>query len=118
MCREVNQRKFSKATLARLGSVILLVVFTAPHLTAVAEDVTYSKLWGRNGELWSPTSRLPDRSYAGYSRGEHALRALKADVSVKQFGAIGDGEADDTPYKGHFTELGYNAIAMRGVRNC
>jgi len=96
MYREVNQRKFSKATLARLGSVMLLVVFAAPHLTAVAEEVTYSKLWGRNGELWSPISRLPDFSYAGYSRGEHPLRELKADVSVKQFGAIGDGETDDT----------------------
>ena len=96
MYREVNQRKFSKATLARLGSVMLLLVFAVPHLTVVAEEVTYSKLWGRSGELWSPTSRLPDFSYAGYSRGEHPLRELKADVSVKQFGAIGDGETDDT----------------------
>ncbi len=58
MYREVNQNKFSKATLARLGSVMLLLVFAAPHLKAVAEEVTYSKLWGRSGELWSPTSRL------------------------------------------------------------
>ena len=96
MHREVNQRKFSNVTLARLGCVMLLAVFAAPHLTAVAEEVTYSKLWGRNGELWSPTSRLPDFSYAGCGRGEQPLRALKADVSVKEFGAVGDGKTDDT----------------------
>jgi len=58
MYREGNQSKFSKATLTKLGSIMLLLVFATPHLTAVSEEVTYSKLWGRNGELWSPTSRL------------------------------------------------------------
>lgn len=58
MYRKVNQRKFSKATLARLGSIMLLLVFAIPNLTAVAAEVKYSKLWGRSGELWLPTSRL------------------------------------------------------------
>ncbi len=96
MYREANQRKFSKATLARLGCVMFLVVFAAPLLTAAAEEVTYSELWGRDGELWSPTSRLPDFSYAGYRRGEHPLPELNADINVKDFGAVGDGETDDT----------------------
>ncbi len=80
MYREVNHRKFPKATLARLGSVMLLVVFAAPYLTAVAEEVTYSKLWGRNGELWSPTSRLPDLSYAGYSQDNHVQHGISLSI--------------------------------------
>lgn len=55
-----------------------------------------SKLWGRNGELWSPESRLPDFSMAGYRRGEEAYRVPKQSVSVKDFGATGDGRTDDT----------------------
>ncbi|MCP4612457.1 MAG: hypothetical protein GY845_27480 [Planctomycetes bacterium] len=62
MYRESSQSKFSKATLARLWSFMLLVVFAVPHLKAVAEEVTYSKLWGHSGELWSPTSRLHSRN--------------------------------------------------------
>lgn len=70
-------------------------------------DTVASRLWGREGERWTPTSRLPDFSYAGYHRGErelptmdHASEPLSADsataVSVKDFGAVGDGKTDDT----------------------
>ena len=55
-----------------------------------------SQLWGRAGELWSPRSRLPDFSYAGYHCGEAPLPVLPPGVSVKTFGAKGDGVADDT----------------------
>ncbi len=69
--------------------------FTATRCQA-AEPET-SKLWGRHGELWSASSRLPDFSYAGYHRGEQALPPnRKAEVSVKDFGAKGDGRTDDT----------------------
>jgi hypothetical protein len=69
----------------------------------VASDLpaTVSQLWGISGELWSSTSRLPDFSYAGYRRGEVALPtdldlANRPSRSVKEFGAVGDGVADDT----------------------
>ena len=55
-----------------------------------------SALWGRAGERWTPQSRLPDFSYAGYHRGEAPLPTLKPTVDVKAFGAVGDGIADDT----------------------
>ena len=55
-----------------------------------------SKLWGRQGELWSPESRLPDFSLAGYRRGEEPYRVPKESISVKDFGAVGDGRTDDT----------------------
>lgn len=34
-------------------------------LPAPVDGALYSKLWGRNGELWDPKGPLPDFSYAG-----------------------------------------------------
>mgnify|MGYP001206696134 CR=1 FL=1 len=54
-----------------------------------------STLWGNSGELWTPESRLPDFSFAGYRRGEEPYRVPKERISVKDFGATGDGKTDD-----------------------
>src|SRR5262245_63781666 len=56
----------------------------------------HSKLWGKDGELWSAGSRLPDFSYAGYRRGEGTPPAATPRRTVRDFGARGDGRADDT----------------------
>lgn len=56
----------------------------------------HSQLWGENGELWSPSSRLPDFSHAGYHSGEAPLPSAPAKTSVTNFGAIGDGTTDCT----------------------
>jgi hypothetical protein len=56
----------------------------------------YSALWGENGEKWTPQSRLPDFSFAGYHCGEKALPNVPPGVSVKNFGAKGDGVTDDS----------------------
>lgn len=63
---------------------------------ALAADTETSPLWGRAGEQWQPGGRLPDFSYAGYHRGEKGLPAVQPDLNVKDFGAVGDGETDDT----------------------
>lgn len=55
-----------------------------------------SELWGAAGEKWTPASRLPDFSYAGYRRGEEPYRIPADKLSVKDFGAVGDGKTDDT----------------------
>src|SRR5262249_17243458 len=55
-----------------------------------------SALWGASGELWSPISRLPDTSYAGYRTGEKAIPNVPQATSVKAYGAVGDGVHDDT----------------------
>ena len=55
-----------------------------------------SKLWGADGELWDPAGPLPDFSFAGYQRGERPIPDRKAEVSVRDFGAVGDGKTDDT----------------------
>jgi len=56
----------------------------------------HSALWGERGEKWNPRSRLPDFSFAGYHRGDQALPNVPPGVSVKDFGAKGDGVTDDT----------------------
>src|SRR6185369_10706586 len=63
---------------------------------ALSANGAFSALWGRNGESWTPKSRLPDFSYAGYHCGEQPLPDLSPGVSVKTFGAKGDGRTDDT----------------------
>jgi hypothetical protein len=56
-----------------------------------------SRLWGTSGERWTPMSRLPDFSMAGYRRGEEPYRIPAQQVSVTEFGARGDDQSDDTP---------------------
>lgn len=78
--------------------------------TAAAET---SQLWGTAGERWEPGSRLTDFSYAGYHRGELPLPERKAEVSVKDFGAVGDGKTDDTAaFKRALAEAGGKVIAV------
>jgi hypothetical protein len=62
-------------------------------LTATAAT---SELWGQNGELWCPSSRLPDFSFAGYQSGEAAIPSPAVVTNVMDFGAVGNGIADDT----------------------
>ncbi len=76
-------------------SIGLIVVPGAGDI-AGAKEAAYSKLWGKEGQLWSGSSRLPDFSYAGYRRGEAPLPEPAGEISVKDFGAVGDGQADDT----------------------
>ncbi|MBI5801265.1 MAG: hypothetical protein HZA92_11175 [Verrucomicrobia bacterium] len=63
----------------------------------VGRAAEHSALWGERGEKWKSQSRLPDFSFAGYHRGEQPLPKVPPGVSVKTFGAKGDGVADDTP---------------------
>jgi autotransporter-associated beta strand protein len=55
-----------------------------------------SELWGNQGELWNPAGRLPDFSFAGYHSGETAIPSPSVVANVVNFGAVGDGIADDT----------------------
>ncbi len=60
------------------------------------DSVATSPLWGKNGENWTPQSRLSDWSFAGYRSGEAPIPTPPVRGNVRDFGAIGDGEADDS----------------------
>jgi hypothetical protein len=80
-------------------SRFLSIALTACVCLGFVADVktqSYSDLWGKNGELWSTTSRLPDFSYAGYHSSEIQPPVVPQVANVKDFGAVGDGKADDT----------------------
>jgi hypothetical protein len=70
-------------------------------LTPATTAKPRSKLWGCKGELFAVANstgsqRLLDWSYAGYMAGEMPIPRLPLVASVTEFGAVGDGVADDT----------------------
>ena len=76
-----------------LGAAVLaLGLLTAPPRFVAAQAGTdTSALWGTDGEEWTPTSRLPDFSYAGYHMGETALPQVPVWKNLKtDYGAKGD----------------------------
>ncbi len=73
----------------------VLVLAAVLALSGAAEAQT-SRLWGAHGELWSPASRLPDFSHAGYHGGETLPPSPAVVADVRDFGAVGDGQTDDT----------------------
>lgn len=64
--------------------------FTTMHSHAQV----YSRLWGKNGELWD-TTKIPDFTKAGYREGSK-LPIFTSILDVKNFGAVGDGKTDNT----------------------
>ncbi len=55
-----------------------------------------SELWGERGERWTADARLPDWSLAGYKRGEAEIPTPAPTHNVRDFGARGQAEHDDT----------------------
>ena len=74
----------------------LVVVAVIAISVASSGAAATSALWGERGEKWTADGRLPDFSHAGYHRGEEAIPLVGQVANVKDFGAIGDGVADDT----------------------
>jgi hypothetical protein len=92
----------------RLAMIIMML--HSIHSSAAAQPV-HSQLWGEAGELWQPESRLPDFSHAGYRRGEAPLPQVPVVANVRDFGATGDGETDDSAaIKRAIAEAGEGAI--------
>jgi hypothetical protein len=77
-------------------SVAFLVLTASLQAAPTASAAEYSQLWSGAGEKWTPRSRLPDFSFAGYHRGEKMLPTVPQGRSIKEFGAKGDGVADDS----------------------
>ena len=74
----------------------VIAAFSLLSGAALPSPAQHSQLWGESGGAWTPQSRLPDFSFAGYRRGEKPLPTVPRGVSVRDFGAKGDGETDDT----------------------
>ncbi|MBI5768647.1 MAG: hypothetical protein HZA93_12685 [Verrucomicrobia bacterium] len=72
---------------AMVGLALATTLVAAPAISA---------LWGERGEKWEAAGRLPDFSYAGYHRGEAPIPDVPQTANVCDFGAKGDGVADDT----------------------
>jgi len=85
---------------AHLLLLSALAVGVAFHVFAqqsgeLPTDAQTSELWGASGELWDPAGRLPDYSFAGYRYGA-AIPSPGVVANVMDFGAVGNGVADDT----------------------
>jgi hypothetical protein len=73
-----------------------------------------SELWGRSGELWSPRSRLPGFSFAGYHFGDDPIPEVPVRTTVTDFGAKGDGVSDDTePFLKAIASTSNGAVLMK-----
>jgi hypothetical protein len=76
-----------------IAALIFLSLFPYPR---TSYGQTTSLLWGESGELWTPQSRLPDFSFAGYRSGGTPIPDVAVKGNVKDFGAKGDGVTDDS----------------------
>jgi hypothetical protein len=88
------QQRFSCGTMPFQNLLPAFLVLAMALSTGAAS--MHSKLWGKNGEAWSPASRLPDWSFAGFGRGESEPPRVPVAANVRDFGARGDGVHDDT----------------------
>lgn len=74
----------------------LVVTFSLLTCHPLVAQTSTSELWGTQGELWNPASRLPDFSFAGYQSAAVPIPTPAVVANVMNFGAVGDGIADDT----------------------
>lgn len=80
----------------RLSQSLTLAALTITLIQSSHAQETTSQLWGKAGELWTPESRLPDFSFAGYHSGEAPIPNPPVKINIRDLGAKGDGQTDDT----------------------
>ncbi|BCX48064.1 T9 SSC-terminaltarget domain-containing protein [Haloferula helveola] len=83
----------------RLAAITLVAGLTLLAPAAAGAEPEYSKLWGKDGELWKPDgthTKLLDFTDVGYMQGDVRIPDWPVGVDIRDFGAVGDGEHDDT----------------------
>lgn len=90
-------RLLSRLATSGLRGVFLPVAWAAGLAGSAlpSRAAEHSLLWGEKGEKWVASGRLPDFSRAGYHEGATPPNLPQA-ANVKDFGAVGDGQTDDT----------------------
>lgn len=90
-------RRFT-ITLGNLsGKHTLEVRLTAPRCTAPSREfLGTTDIWGTDGKEQDGTGLIPEFGYAGYMSGYEPHVFPTNPVSVKAYGAKGDGKTDDT----------------------
>lgn len=110
--RSRSERVWPQTSVLFLGALSLVLGCGGPDVVPELAPEN-SELWGEHGERWDPAGRLPDFSYAGYHAGEDPIPEVPVVASVADFGAVGDGETDDSEaFLRAIEETGQGAILI------
>ncbi len=78
-------------------ALLIGLAYAVINPASLSRAGTHTAVWGENGESWKVDEKtLIDFSLAGYHQGKNDFPDWKTGVNVRDFGAKGDGIADDT----------------------
>ncbi|MDH4451435.1 MAG: glycosyl hydrolase family 28-related protein [Rhodoferax sp.] len=78
------------------GALTPIATLLLCSVVGMAGAQTTSKLWGVKGELWKNGNRISNFASAGYKSQKSDIPDRAVVKNVKDFGAVGDGVANDT----------------------
>lgn len=82
-------------TMIHIRSVVFLLALSVIALSAKAQT-TADELWKEYAKNPNRHSHVPNNSFAGVHRGEKPIPDVAVAANVKEHGAKGDGQTDDT----------------------
>lgn len=79
-----------------MSGIVNMGILLIAALPAALAAPHSSALWGADGQTFQSGGPLPDFSWAGYHAGDADLPSPAPSSSVRDYGARGDGQTDDT----------------------